>query len=162
MVRRGSIPTRHDENQNQRDRRPGRDCQPPDQKGHPTRQAVRADTRGSVARERAVGEWNVDSFHVQRREICRQTVDHQLMDLLGPIEILERMLAEIPQLNPRQLIVFEHRGGCPREQNLSAVGCRHDPGGSVNADPVVAVGRADRLAGVHPNPHPHSTPSGQS
>ena len=84
----------------------------------------------------------------QRRELRRQAVDVELVDALRAVEVLEPVLAEVADAQPRQLVVLEHGRGRLREQHLAAVAGRHDARRAVHAQPVVPLLADRRLAGV--------------
>ncbi len=91
---------------------------------------------------------------LDRRELAGQPVDVELVDPLGPVEILELVLAEIAEGDPVQLVVEENGCGRLRGEHLGSMAGGHDPRGPVHADPVVApLLGYDGLACVHAHPH---------
>ena len=81
-------------------------------------------------------------------ELARQPVDHQLVEPLRLVEILQPPLTEIEDRHAgRQVLLGEllRRRG---EQHLAAVPGRPDPRRAMHADPDVALAAAPRLTGV--------------
>ena len=90
----------------------------------------------------------------QCRELGRQALDVELVDVLRPVEVLEAMLPEVADPDLRELVVLEHRAGRLRHEDLAAVPGRHDPRRAVNAEAVVPLVADAGLARVDPHPHP--------
>jgi len=81
-------------------------------------------------------------------------VEH-LEELLGTVQVPEAVRAEVTQAHPLGGIVLHQVMRGLREENLSAVRGRADPGCTVDVDPDIPPGRVHRLSGVEPHAHAH-------
>ena len=75
--------------------------------------------------------------------------------MLGPTEVLEPVLTEIPQRHIRRQLAgnqFARRG---RYQHLPTVAGRTDPSRAMDVEADVVIALLRRLAGVHADPHAH-------
>src|SRR2546426_4865032 len=77
----------------------------------------------------------------------------ELVDALGPIEVLEPVLTEVMERGSLQLGVLEHGGRCERNEYLASVRPGHDPRGAVHAEAVVPLIRHGRLGCVDAHSH---------
>jgi hypothetical protein len=82
----------------------------------------------------------------------------ELVEPLGPVEVLQPVMAEVVQHRHAGLGAHGGQGG-GRDQHLAAVGGRADPGGPVQVHPDVVVVGDRRRAGVDPHPHPQDDPA---
>ena len=91
----------------------------------------------------------------QRREVRRQIADDELEEVLGAIEVLEPVLAEIPERDVRRQLVGDQLARGARDQHLPAVSGGADPRRAVHVQTDVIVLPDLRLAGVDAHPHAH-------
>jgi hypothetical protein len=93
----------------------------------------------------------------ERRELARQPLHHQLVEPHGPVEILQPLLAQVAQLDPRRLLllVLQQLTRGLRDKHLAAMCRRADPRRPVHGETVVATVARLRLACVDPHPHAH-------
>jgi hypothetical protein len=101
------------------------------------------------ARSRVLGR-------AQRRKCGLEARHVQLVDALGPIEVLEPVLPEVAKLPSLQLGILEYGGRGEGDEYLAAVRGRHDPGGAVDAEAIVPLFGHSRLGRM--DAHPHTQP----
>jgi hypothetical protein len=89
----------------------------------------------------------------QGRKLQWEALDVELVDVLGSIEVLEAMLAEVAEADSRQLVILEDGAGRLRKQYLPAVPRRRDPRRAMDAETVVALVADAGLARVHAHSH---------
>jgi hypothetical protein len=89
----------------------------------------------------------------ERREVARQSFDHELEDALGSGEVLQRLIAQVAQGNGRDLLVIDDSGRRAREQDLAAVRDRADPSRPMDGDPHVPFVAGVSLARVKAHAH---------
>src|SRR5262249_34771166 len=89
------------------------------------------------------------------RERRREALRDQLVHVLGPVEVLEAVDAEVADAHPGDLFVTQDRRCRLRQQHLPTVAGGHDPRGAVDPDAVVSLFRDDGLAGVQTDADPH-------
>src|SRR5262245_17970056 len=75
-------------------------------------------------------------------------------------QILQSVLAEVPNGNPSGQVVFNQSPRGIGENHLAAVGRGADSRSPVNVEPDVVAGDNATLARVNPDPHPELDPSG--
>ena len=80
-------------------------------------------------------------------------LEDELVDALGPVEVLQLVRAQVAQFDAGKLVVLQQRNRCLREQHLATVTRRANPGGPVHAESEVAVLRDRRFARVHSHAH---------
>jgi hypothetical protein len=97
----------------------------------------------------------IDLVGARRGEFARQVRRDQLIQALGPIEVLQSVLAEIGDPDVIGEVVLDERPRDAGHQDLSAVRRGRDSRRPVHAESHVAVGTHGRLARVQPHPHPH-------
>ena len=85
----------------------------------------------------------------QRRELVRQAVELELVELLRPREVLQPVRAEVAQAR----VGVKQRLRRLRDEHLPAVADRHHPRGVVDVEPDVAPVGGMRLAGVEADSH---------
>ena len=90
----------------------------------------------------------------ERREVARQAVGEELMDVLRRRQAREAVAAEVADGEPGR-----SAGRC-REQDLAAVARRADPRRAVDVDARVALVGDERLADVDSHPHPDVVTAG--
>ena len=83
----------------------------------------------------------------ERREVARQPVREQLVDVLGLRQARQPVAAEIAHREPLR------RAGSRREEDLAAVARGADPGGAMDVDAGVALVGDQGLADVDSHPH---------
>ena len=88
----------------------------------------------------------------QRREVRQEIADDELEELLGAIEVLEPVLAEVPERDVVRQLVGDQLARGARDQHLSAVAGRADPRGAVDVQTDVVVVSDLGLAGVDADP----------
>ena len=86
---------------------------------------------------------------VQRRELVRQAVDLELVELLRAGQVLQHVLAEVAELDARP----EQRARGLRDEHLAAVAGRHHARRVVHVEADVAAVHPPRLAGVQAHAH---------
>src|SRR6266446_7020138 len=101
-----------------------------------------ADERRS--RQREVLHTGLD--RLQQRELARQTLDVELVDVLGRAQVLEPVCAEVAYAG------VDERVSRLRKQYLAAVADGCDARASVDVDSDVSLVGYTRLAGVEPHP----------
>ncbi len=89
----------------------------------------------------------------QVREVMRQVGHEELVDALGPVEVLQSVLAEVFEGNVGQDVVGEDRVRRAREENLATVAGRADPGGAMNGQSDVSISRRGRFTRVETHSH---------
>jgi hypothetical protein len=70
------------------------------------------------------------------------------------------VLAEVAQECAVEGVVGKERARCPREDDLSPVGGRADPGGAVEVQPDVVLARTRRGTGMQAHPNANAGPLG--
>jgi hypothetical protein len=80
--------------------------------------------------------------------------------VLGPVEVLEPVHAEIANADVVGKIVLDQLAGGVGDKHLAAVASRPDAGGAVYADAHVALGAQFRLPGVETAAHFHLSARG--
>jgi hypothetical protein len=91
----------------------------------------------------------------QRWEVRGQIADDELEEVLGAIEVLEPVLAEIPERDVNRQFVGDELARGARDQHLPAVSGRADPRRAVHVETDVIILSDVRLTGVHPDAHAH-------
>ncbi len=107
---------------------------------------------GQVVRQRRMAEG------AQRREVIRQPGHIELEDPFRAAQVLQLMVAEVPQRQARRQRVADQRRGGVGEQDLTAVADGGDPGGAVYIQAHQPGADPGRLTGVYPHPDPHVLP----
>ena len=74
--------------------------------------------------------------------------------MLGLIEVLEPMRTEVAERDTYGQLRFDEGTARRRQQNLTAVGGRHDAGRAVDVEANVTVTAQATLAGMQAHPHP--------
>ncbi len=92
----------------------------------------------------------------QRGERIGEAGYHQLPDPLGPIEVLQPVFAEIPDVETGGQTVLHERVRGLRQQHLTAVSRGTQPGGAMHSEPDETVGPRGWFGGV--DAHPHADP----
>ena len=72
----------------------------------------------------------------ERRKGRQETLDLELVDPLGPVEVLEHVLAQIPQPDALSGSSSTMPGGGAREQRLPSACQRADPRGAMDGHAV--------------------------
>jgi hypothetical protein len=91
----------------------------------------------------------------RRREVGREALDQQLVQVLGHGDVLQPVVAQVAEGGPlRQGLLHQPPGGLG-DQDLPAVAGSSDPGGPVHVHADVVVSAQDALAGVQAHPHPY-------
>jgi hypothetical protein len=88
----------------------------------------------------------------QRWKHGGKTADLELIQGLRPGQVPESIGAEVLDSYALRHASGHETSGRAREEHLSAVRGRRDPGGLVHVDPVVVVAAQDARAGVHAHP----------
>ena len=88
------------------------------------------------------------------REVRRQSLDHQVGEVLRVRQILEAMQADVAQADPVRKIMLHQRTRGRREQDLASVRHGCDPGRPVHVQAEVVVAAQHPLARVEPGPDP--------
>ena len=96
-------------------------------------------------------ELDVDGL--QRVELAREALDHELREALRPLDVLQTSLAEVADRNPRRELVLDELARRRREQHLPAVARGPDARGLVDAHADVALLTHSGLAGVQAHAH---------
>jgi hypothetical protein len=116
--------------------------------GHCNQRSLARDPGGSAPtglRQRCVG--------AHGREPVWETRRIQLEDLLGTVEILELLLAEVDDAHTRRQVVGDELPCGAGEEDLPSVGRGRDPGGLVHAhSDVLFVAKRRGLAAVEAHP----------
>ena len=90
---------------------------------------------------------------LQRGERGGQSGHVNLGDVLGVVQVLQAVLAEVAEGGPVGKVVLHQGAGGPGDQDLAAVPGRGDARGAVHVDADVALVREQRLPGVKTHPH---------
>ena len=90
---------------------------------------------------------------VRRRELLWKSRDDELEQSLRPEDVLERVLAEVEQLDSVELEVLHDSRRCVREEDLTAMPGGADPRGAVDADADVALLVHEGLGRVDAHTH---------
>ena len=104
-------------------------------------------------RRQPVGPTGAGRQRGQRRELRRQVADDELEELFGAIEVLEPVLAEVPERDVARQLVGDQLARGARDQHLSAVAGRADPRGAMDVQADVVIVSDLGLAGVDADPH---------
>jgi len=91
------------------------------------------------------------------REVGREPLDHQVVQVLGHGEVLEPMPAEVSERHPSGQGMLHEASGGRRDQHLPAVAGLGDPGRPVHVKAEVVVPAQDSLPGVQAHPDPQGT-----
>ena len=97
-----------------------------------------------------------------RREVGREPLDHQLVQVLRVEDVLQPVLAEILERAPVRQVVLDQNPGGLRDQDLAPVRRAGDPGGPVHVDADVVAALCQPLAGVQAHPDPKGPALGPS
>ena len=95
----------------------------------------------------------LDVEGLQLCEVVVQTVDHELVEVLRLLDVLEPPLAQVSDRDFGRQVLLRQPLGRPGEQHLAAVACGADPRCSMDADTHVALGTHLGLARVQAHPH---------
>ena len=116
------------------------------------------DPRHALAQEHGVvGEHDPDrgarsaAGRVQRREHGIEPCDVELVQVLGPVEILEVRIAELARARSLGQVALEQGVRRVREEHLAAVAGIADPGRPVHVEADIAILGDHGLAGVDPH-----------
>ena len=88
----------------------------------------------------------------QRRELVDESVDVELEQVLGTVEVLESVLSEVAQLQPIRKRPVDERRGRRRQDDLAAMRHRRDPCRAMDVDPDIRAVVRDRRPGVQSHP----------
>src|SRR5437870_2687759 len=104
-----------------------------------------------AAKGRVVGGLLVE--RARRRKVVLHAVDHELEQLLRPVEVLEQMLSHVAQVDAVELFRLRDGARRPRDEYLAAVRGRADTCREMQPEPEVALLLDAWLARVqsHPN-----------
>ncbi len=86
-----------------------------------------------------------------RREVCGESVDHELVEPLLAVQVLEPVVAEIAHIDPARQAATGERLGLRRQQYLPAMGRPRDAGRPVDVEPDIVVATAPPVAGMDPD-----------
>jgi hypothetical protein len=104
-------------------------------------------------RDRGLGGLGEGGVAADRRKRLGQPGRGRLVEADRPVEVLEALLAEVPQEDVEVfLLVLEERLGRLRDEDLPAVPGRSDPRRAMDGKSRVAAVVRDRLAGVQAHP----------
>ena len=117
--------------------------------GDPPHVVVATDERGTLEREvrraRFVG--------ADRREIARESLDDDVVQVLRVVDVLQQVGAEVAELHAVRKRAL-HEGTCRvGDEDLAAVSQRGDPGGAMDVDADVVVTTQPALPGMESHPH---------
>jgi hypothetical protein len=90
-----------------------------------------------------------------RRELVGEPPDHQLVEVLGLLDVLQSVRTQVAEAHAGWKDVLDEGPGRTRDEHLSAVAGSRDPCRPVDVQPDVVLAARDALAGVNAHPHPH-------
>ncbi len=96
-----------------------------------------------------------DLERLERGELAGQTIDDDLVDRLGLVEVLQAVMPEIADAHPAGESLRSQPAGGLGDQDLPPVAGRGDPGRPMDVEPDILVASQSSLARVHPHPDPN-------
>jgi hypothetical protein len=93
---------------------------------------------------------------VQRRELRLRSLDRDLGQPFGTVDVLEPVQAKIAERHPFWQVVLDELTRRGREQDLPAMTHCAYPRGTVHRESDIPLARRRRLAGVEADPHADS------
>ncbi len=84
----------------------------------------------------------------ERREVVPEALDHELVEALGLVDVLQPLLAQVAERRVGRQLVPDERGGGRGEEHLATVRGGGDPRALVEAEAVIALVADLGLAGV--------------
>jgi hypothetical protein len=122
---------------------------------------LRANRRGGSRRELSLAPRErrrlrrLGRNRLERRERIPVIVLAKLEDPLRPVEVLQMVLSEVEQLNPRRKLFLDEFTCRAREEDLTAVAGRADTGRPMDAETDVALPADGRLGSVDADADPY-------